>query len=103
MRAAEWIFRQGDVGTELFYVQRGSIVLPEIGVTIQQGGVFGEIGIFTPESKRTCSARCETEVDVFSLSSGQVRRMYFANPQFAFFIITLVATRLTADRRRHAL
>jgi two-component system nitrate/nitrite response regulator NarL len=100
MRAGQWIFRAGDVGSELFYVQRGCVKLPEIGVTIDQGGVFGEIGIFTPERKRTCSAQCETEVDVFSLSSSQVRRVFFANPQFAFFITTLVATRLMADRQR---
>lgn len=31
-----------------------------------------------------------------------VRRIYFANPQFAFFFITLVATRPMADRWRPA-
>jgi len=100
VRSGEWIFRLGDVGSELFYVQRGSVTLPEIGVTIRPGEVFGEIGIFTPDHKRTCSARCDTDVDLFSLTSGQVRRIYFGNPQFAFFILTLVATRLMADRRR---
>lgn len=100
VRAGEWIFRLGDTGSELFYVQRGKVTLPEIGVTIGPGEVFGEIGIFTPEHRRTCSARCDTEVDLFSLTSGQVRRIYFGNPQFAFFILTLVATRLMADRRR---
>jgi len=31
-------------------------------------------------------------------SSGQVRRIYFGNPQFALFILTLVATRLADGR-----
>lgn len=100
MRAGQWIFRLGDAGSELFYVQRGKVTLPEIGETIGPGEVFGEIGIFAPEHKRTSSARCETDVDLFSLSGEQVRRIYFANPQFAFFIVTLIATRLMADRRR---
>jgi DNA-binding NarL/FixJ family response regulator len=100
VRAGQWIFRLGDVGSELFYVQRGKVTLPEIGVTIGPGEVFGEIGIFTPEHRRTCSARCESEADLFSLTSGQVRRIYFGNPQFAFFILTLIATRLMADRQR---
>ena len=100
VRAGQCIFRLGDIGSELFYVQRGTVNLPEIGVTIGPGEVFGEIGIFTPEHKRTCSARCETDVDLFSLSSGQVRRIYFGNPQFAFFILMLVATRLMADCQR---
>jgi len=100
VRTGEWIFRLGDVGSELFYVQRGSVALPEIGTTVGPKDVFGEIGIFTPEHRRTCSARCETDVDLLSLSSGQVRRIYFTNPQFALFILTLVATRLMADCRR---
>jgi DNA-binding NarL/FixJ family response regulator len=100
VRPGEWIFRRGDVGSELFYVQRGSVALPEIGATVGPKDVFGEIGIFTPEHRRTCSARCETEVDLLSLSSGQVRRIYLANPQFALFILTLVATRLMADCQR---
>jgi CRP-like cAMP-binding protein len=51
-----------------------------------------------PGHKRTSSARCETDVDLFTLSSGQVRRIYFGNPQFALFIMTLVATRLADGR-----
>jgi DNA-binding NarL/FixJ family response regulator len=98
IRAGQWIFHQGDIGSELFYVQRGKVSFPEIGATIGAGEVFGEIGIFSPGHKRTCSARCETDVDLFTLSSGQVRRIYFGNPQFALFILTLVATRL-ADVR----
>jgi CRP-like cAMP-binding protein len=79
------------------------VSLPEVGEKIERGGVFGEIGIFAPERSRTSSARCETEVDLFSLSGDQVRRTYFANPRFAFFMITLVAARLMADLRRHAM
>ena len=103
MRAGEWVFRRGDVGSELFYVQRGSVALPEIGTLVGPKDLFGEIGIFTPEHKRTCSARCETAVDLLSLTSGQVRRIYLTNPRFALFILTLVATRLMADCQRRGL
>ena len=81
-------------------MQRGTLTLPEIGVSIGPGEVFGEIGIFTPERKRTCSARCDTETELLSLTSGQVRRLYISNPQFALFVLNLVATRLMADRQR---
>ena len=100
MRQGQTVFRVGDVGNTLYYLQRGSVRLPEIGVTVSPGEVFGEIGIFTPEHKRTCSAVCESDVDLFSLSSDQVKRIYFANPHFAFFILHLIATRLMADRQR---
>jgi two-component system, NarL family, nitrate/nitrite response regulator NarL len=99
MKAGQWIFHQGDVGSELFYIQRGRVEFPEIEESVGPGEVFGEIGIFAPGHKRTSSARCETDVDLFSLSSGQVRRIYFGNPQFALFILTLVATRLADGRK----
>jgi CRP-like cAMP-binding protein len=100
MRKGQTIFRLGDVGNALYYLQRGSVRLPEIGATVQPGEVFGEIGVFTPEHKRTCSAVCEADSELFSLSSEQVKRIHFANPQFAFFILHLIATRLMADRKR---
>jgi len=100
LRKGQTIFRIGDVGNALYYLQRGSVHLPEIGTTVQPGEVFGEIGIFTPEHKRTCSAVCEADSELFSLSSEQVKRIHFANPQFAFFILHLIATRLMADRKR---
>ena len=100
MRRGQAIFRLGDAGKELFYVQRGRVRLPEIDVTVEPGDVFGEIGVFTAEHRRTCSALCETDVDLFTLTADQVKRIYFGNPQFAFFILNVLATRLMADRKR---
>jgi len=100
VRKGQNIFRLGDVGNALYCLQCGSVRLPEIGATVQPGDVFGEIGIFTPEHKRTCSAVCEADSELFSLSREQVKRIHFANPQFAFFILHLIATRLMADRKR---
>jgi two-component system, NarL family, nitrate/nitrite response regulator NarL len=100
LRPGQWLFRLGDRSSELYYVQRGKLTLPEIGVSVGPGEVFGEIGIFTPERKRTCSARCDLETELLSLTSGQVRRIYLSNPQFALFLLNLVVARLMADRQR---
>jgi DNA-binding NarL/FixJ family response regulator len=97
MRAGQWIFNQGDVGSELFFVQRGRVSFPETGESAGNGDVFGEIGIFAPGHRRAVSARCETDVDLYTLSSGQMRRIYAGNPRFALFILTLLATRLPED------
>ncbi|HJP99575.1 MAG TPA: hypothetical protein VJ862_13525, partial [Rhodanobacteraceae bacterium] len=64
------------------------------------GSMFGEIGIFAPDHKRTTSAVCATEVDVFKLTAQQVKRLYLLNPQFALYIVHLIAKRLTADQAR---
>lgn len=94
------IFRRGDPGTELYYLQRGTVKLEEIGVEMNAGDMFGEIGLFAPDHARTCTARCSTDVDLFCLSSEQVKSIYYLNPRFALHLITLVARRLLADRDR---
>jgi len=98
--SGEIIFRKGDPGTELYYLQRGKVVLEEIGVEMTDGDTFGEIGLFAPDHSRTCTARCATDVDLFCLTSEQVKSIYYLNPRFALHVITLVARRLLADRNR---
>jgi len=100
LKAGQWIFCLDQPGDELFYVQRGRVALPELGETIGPQEVFGEIAIFAPGHKRTSSARCVTEVDLFTLSRERVQQIYFAKPEFAYFIVALIATRLMADRER---
>ena len=94
------LFREGDPGGELYYLQKGVIRLPEIGVELTSGAMFGEIGIFSPTHKRTTTAICATGVDVFTLTSGQVKRLYLLNPQFALYVVHLIAKRLMADQAR---
>ena len=94
------LFKQGDPGRELYYLQRGSIKLPEIGVELTSGAMFGEIGIFSTTHKRTTSAICATGVEVFTLTSDQVKRLYLLNPQFALYVVHQIAKRLTADQTR---
>lgn len=94
------LFSKGDPGAELCYLQRGSIRLEEIGVDVNSGAMFGEIGIFSPSHERTCTAKCVTDVDLFTLTSDQVKRLYLLNPQFALYVVHLIAKRLMADQSR---
>jgi two-component system, NarL family, nitrate/nitrite response regulator NarL len=94
------LFKKGDRGAELWYLQRGTIRLEEIGVHVDRGDIFGEIGIFSPSHERTCTAVCATDVDLFTLTSEQVKRLYLLNPQFALYLVHLIARRLMADRSR---
>jgi two-component system nitrate/nitrite response regulator NarL len=64
------------------------------------GTLFGEIGIFSPTHERTCTAVCATDVDLFRLTDTQVKRLYFLNPQFAMYVVHLIATHYSADRSR---
>lgn len=100
LAAGHVLFRRGEPGHELFYLQRGDIALEEIEVRMKPGDIFGEIGIFAPDHTRTCTAVCATPADVFWLSADQVKQIYLVNPRFAMFIVHLIARRLMADRDR---
>lgn len=100
LRKDEIVFRKGDQGRQLYYLQRGTIRLLEIRTDIASGTLFGEIGIFSPTHERTCTAVCASDVDLFTLTDTQVKRLYFLNPRFAMYVIHLITTHLTADRQR---
>jgi CRP-like cAMP-binding protein len=97
-RNGEVIFRKGDLGGELFYVQRGTVHLDEIGEDMGPGDIFGEIGVFSPERARTSTARCKTDVDLFCLDAEKAKQVYVEAPHFALRIATLLAQRLVAER-----
>lgn len=100
LSAGQVLFSRGQPGHELFYLQRGEIRLEEIGVSLKAGEIFGEIGIFSPDHARTCTAVCAAATDLFWLSADQVKCIYLVNPRFAMFIVHLIARRLMADRER---
>jgi len=100
-RQGEVLFRKGDVADKLIYVANGQLKLTEIGVLIGPGELIGEIGLFSPERKRTQTARCETDCDVYEMTDEMIFQLYYQHPKLGFFIMRLVAERLLNDVRRH--
>ena len=94
------LFRKGDPSRALYYLQKGRVLLPEIGIKMGEGQLFGEIGIFSPQQTRTCSATCETECRLFCLTTDRAKRLYFENPKFAYHVMQLIAQRLSEDKNR---
>jgi DNA-binding NarL/FixJ family response regulator len=94
------VFRMGDPAGEFYYLQRGAIRLKELDKDLPIGDVFGEIGIFSPEHRRTSTAVCTTDSEVFKLTSEQVKGLCVMHPEFSFFIVNLITQRLISDRQR---
>ena len=94
------VFSKGEPGTALFYLQRGNIVLKEFNLRMGPGSLFGEIGIFAPGHNRTATAVCESDVSLLTLTADKVKEIYALNPQFAFYVVHLIAGRLMADQAR---
>ena len=100
MVAGELLFRKGDRADHLYMLASGRIELVEIGVDLVPGRSFGEIAFFSPEGRRTMTARCVTDCELLTIDGATVRQLYYQLPEFGFEMIGLVAGRLTADVRR---
>jgi DNA-binding NarL/FixJ family response regulator len=92
------IFRKGEPGQHMYYIQRGVVGLDEIDVEMGPGEIFGDIGAFAPQHLRTCTARARTDVDLFRLSGEHVRRVFFESPEFAFYVVSVIAERVAQER-----
>jgi CRP/FNR family cyclic AMP-dependent transcriptional regulator len=99
-RSGDVVFRQGDAADRLYFLAEGRIEWVEIGETMEAGRLFGEIAFFAPDNRRTLTARCASDCTVLSIDGDSFRQLYFQNPAFGFRIVSLVAGRLIADRRR---
>jgi hypothetical protein len=89
------LFRKDDAPDRMIVIHSGSIVLEEIAA-------------FTPDNRRTCTAVCETECELFTLSNDAMVQLFYQNPRFGMFLVRVVVQRLLknwrdADARAQAL
>ena len=102
LKAGDILFRRGDIADRLYMLADGRLELVEIRHEIGPGRVFGEIALFSPDHRRTATARCIEDCTVLTIDETTVRELYFQNPSFGFHLIGLVAARLSLDVERIA-
>jgi hypothetical protein len=89
--AGEVLFRRGDPADRLYVVEHGRVRLPEVGGTVTDGQVFGEIGLFAPDNARTLSAVCEADCRLHTIGRDKVLELSYQDPRFGLFLIRLTA------------
>ena len=98
--AGEVLFRRGDIADRILYLARGELRLEEIGESIRAGAVIGEIGLFSPDRKRTQTVSCATDGELYEMTEEMIFRLYYQNPKLGFYFIRMVAARLLRDVQR---
>ncbi len=93
-RAGDIIMERGECATAAFYIVTGEVELVEINETLGKGTLLGEIGLFTPDGRRTMTVRCKSDVQAAMIDYDQVKQLYFQNPQFGFRLLHLIVARL---------
>jgi hypothetical protein len=97
------VFKKGDPADRLLYLARGELKLLEIGQSVGPGELLGEIGLFAPERRRTQTAECETDVDIYEMTDEMLFQLYYQHPKIGFYIVRLIAARLLRDVERQKL
>ena len=100
LKAGTVLFNKGDLAKDLYFLVEGRIELVEIGVFQTPGTIFGEIAFFSPDRRRTLTARCAERCRVLTISESDLNQLYFQNPAFGFEVVGLIAGRLIADIQR---
>jgi cyclic nucleotide-binding protein len=99
-RQGEIVFRKGDSADEMFLVATGQFLVSEIGVELQPGQVFGEMGLLTTGFQRTQSVECVKAGRLMTITYDKVRELYFQNPEFGFYFLRLIGERLLHNLKR---
>jgi CRP/FNR family transcriptional regulator, cyclic AMP receptor protein len=97
--AGEVVFHKGDFADRLYYVGAGKLEIKELGIVLNPGDVFGEIGVFSLDRKRTATVVCTTDCELFELAEERAKELYFQNPAFGYAVIRLIIMRLIEDAR----
>jgi CRP/FNR family cyclic AMP-dependent transcriptional regulator len=90
-RAGETLFRRGEAADRLYLVQQGTISFPESGGSASAGDVFGEVGLFAPQGRRTASAVCVTDCRLLTLTAAKTVELCYQDARLAVLLARLVA------------
>jgi CRP-like cAMP-binding protein len=102
----EFIVRQGDMGSEMFFISRGSvhvIVDNKLVLRIGEGGFFGEICVIADNAQRTASIQAINFCDVFVLSYEDLQTLFKTFPLEKQIIMHVAETRRAKDLLRKVL
>jgi CRP-like cAMP-binding protein len=88
------LFQKDDAADEMYYTVSGNFLLTELGIEVPPGQLVGELGLLSPENRRTATLECVSDGDILTISYEKVRELYFQNPEFGFYFLKLTSERL---------
>ena len=96
----EIIFSEGDIGTEMFIIQSGTVeLLKSIGgetrvlSTLEKGDFFGEMSVLE-DVPRTASARAKSDVELVRINGATFDAMLKSNTEIAVRMMRKLSRRL---------
>jgi CRP-like cAMP-binding protein len=68
--------------------------LKETGLQVPPGEIVGELGLLTPDHRRTQTLECIEDGEMLTVTYEQVSELYYQNPKFGFYFLQLTSKRL---------
>jgi hypothetical protein len=99
-RKGEVLFRKGDVANEMFLTVTGKFLVTEIGIELPPGRIMGELGFVAPKNRRTQTIQCIENGDVLTITYETLLELYFQNPEFGYYLLSLTSERLLQNISR---
>lgn len=93
-RKGKVMFNKGDPADEMFLIVKGRFLVTELNIELLPGHIIGEMGLLTPDNRRTQTVVCTQGGHVLSITYDKVRELYFENPEFGFHFLRLTSQRL---------
>jgi CRP/FNR family cyclic AMP-dependent transcriptional regulator len=93
-RKGDVLFRKGDFAEEMFYVLSGGCRVKELDLPLSPGQIVGELGLLTPEHRRTQTVECMEDGDFLAITYDKVRELCLQDPSFGFYLLKLTSNRL---------
>jgi CRP-like cAMP-binding protein len=105
--AGSVIFREGDLGSEMFIIQRGHVRISlKVGTrerelaVLEKGDFFGEIALLDESPARSATATAIDDVEVLELTSRDLDQILRRKPDIAVRMMTKLSERLREANRR---
>ena len=95
--AGTMLFRRGDAADAMYFLADGRLHLVELGIDITPGSLLGEIGIFSPDGRRTQSVTAIEDSLVYMLRRHDALALYRRDPKFGIYLVRLITRRLVED------
>lgn len=94
--AGEALFRKGDLGTAMFVIGQGELVVHDderLVATLRAGEIVGELGLLTSEL-RSSSVTANMPARVLKVTQGALAELMWDHPQVNRSLIRVLVTRL---------
>lgn len=91
-RSGDIIFKKGETADRAYYILTGEVTFSETGRKAGTGRLIGDVGIFTPDKRRTLSCICDNDVQALYITYEEISQLYFQNPGFGFYLVQLIVS-----------